>query len=174
MATSNTDFVLRFFNLTAEQLDREIGEDDGFQFGCYPFQLERELGNKRFAACTYGCDDAWEWETYPLPVPEQSQYDTGSRYRSTSVHMRQALRMLGITYAELAQDLDVELGRDYPDRPCYRCWAMECFSYSLPNNRRLIVTVENTGDDCRWSFELEEHIEFEGPTLPYPEDEIPF
>ena len=157
MATSNTNFVLRFFNLTAEQLDREMGEDNGFQFGWYPYELERELGNKRFVA-TYAYNDTWEWETYPLPVPVQSQYNTGSWYRSTSVHMKQALRILGITRAQLVQD--------HPDRPYY--------SYSLPQNRRLIVTVRNIGDDYEWNFVLEEHIEFEGPTLPYPKDEIPF
>ena len=174
MATSNTNFVLRFFNLTAEQLDREMGEDNGFQFGYYPYQLERALGNKRFVAFTYGCNDTWEWETYPLPVPTQSQYNTGSWYRSTKLHVKQALRMLGITRAQLVQRLDVELDRDYPDRPYYWCWAMESFSCPLPQNRRLIVTVENIGADYRWSFELEEHFIFEGPTLPYPEEDIPF
>ena len=173
MATSNTNFVLRFFNLTAEQLDREMGEDNGFQFGLYPYELERELGNKRFVA-TYAYDDTWEWETYPLPVPVQSQYNTGSWSRWTSVHMKQALRILGITRAQLVQRLDVELDQDHPDRPYYWCWAMETFSYSLPQNRRLIVTAQNLGPEYTWSFELLEHIEFEGPVISYPEYEIPF
>lgn len=173
MATSNTNFVLNFFNLTAEQLDREMGMDDGFQLGFYPYQLERELGNKRFAA-TYAWNNTWEWETYPLPVPMQSQYNTGSWYRSTILHMKQALRILGMTYAQLVQRLDVELDRDYPDRPYYWCWNVEFFSHSLPQNRQLIVTAKNLGPDYDWSFELLEHIEYEGPVLPYPEDEIPF
>lgn len=166
MATSNTNFVLHFFNLTAEQLNREMGEDDGFQFGRYPYELERNLGNKRFVA-TYAYNNTWEWETYPLPTPVQSQYDTGSWYRSTKLHMKQALRVLGITRAQLVQDLDVELDRDW-------CWDTKSFSYSLPQNCRLIVTVRNVVDDCEWDFVLEEHIEFEGPILPYLEDEIPF
>lgn len=173
MATSNTNFVLRFFNLTADQLDCEMGEDSGFQFGWYPYELERELGNKRFVA-TYAFNDTWEWETCPLPVPMQSQYNTGSWYRSTSVHMKQALRILGITRAQLVQKLDVKLDQDYHNRPHYWCWDVEHFSCSLPQDRRLLVTARNIGDDYEWSFELEEHIEFEGPTLPYPEDEIPF
>jgi hypothetical protein len=174
VATSNTNFVLRFFNLTAEQLDLEMGEDNGFQFGWYPYELERELGNKRFVAYTYGCNDTWEWETYPLPTPVQSQYNTGSWYRSTTLHMKQALRILGITRAQLVQRLDVELDQDHPDRPYYWCWAAKSFSHPLPQNRQLIVTARNIGDDYEWNFVLEEHIEFEGPTLPYPEDEIPF
>lgn len=173
MATSNTNFVLRFFNMTSDQLDREMSEDNGFQFGWYPYELERELGNKRFVA-TYACNDTWEWETYPLPIPEQSQYWTGSWRRSTKLHMKQALRTLGITRAQLVQRLGVELDQDFPDRPYYWCWGTKHFSYSLPRNRRLFVTVENIGDDYGWNFVLEEHIEFEGPTLPYPEDEIPF
>lgn len=173
MATSNTNFVLRFFNLTAEQLDLEMGEDYGFQFGWYPFELERELGNKRFVA-TYACNDTWEWETYPLPVPVQSQYNTGSCYRSTSVHMKQALRILGITRAQLVQRLNVKIDQEYPNRPYYWCWSMKTFSYSLDQNRQLIVTAKNLGPDYDWDFVLEEHIEFEGPVLPYPEDEIPF
>lgn len=173
MATSNTNFVLRFFNLTADLLDREMGEDNGFQFGWYPYELERELGNKRFVA-TYAYNDTWEWETYPLPVPVQSQYNTGSWYRSTSIHMKQALRLLGITLAQLVQRLDAELDQEYPDRPYYWDWGMESFSYSLPQNRRLIVTVINIGFHYEWNFVLEEHIEFEGPILPYPEENIPF
>ena len=157
MATSNTNFVLRFFNLDAEQLDREMGEDNGFQFGLYPYELERELGNKRFVA-TYAYNDTWEWETYPLPVPVQSQYNTGSWYRSTSVHMKQALRILGITRAQFVQD--------HSDRPYYL--------YPLPQNRQLIVTAKNMGLGYEWNFILQEHIEFEGPTLPHSEDEIPF
>lgn len=175
-ANTNLNYVLNFFDLTKEELSQEMGEDDCYNYGFGAFELTRWLGSKEFSAFTVNGQD-WGW-TVRSTVCFGSEYCVDDFHRRTRLHLRQALRVLGKSKREIDSAITYEIARDYPKWLYGVCPVF--LSWKIADGIRMELSAEpkyvngSNENAIRYKFTLVEDAEGEGPTLPYPEDEIPF